>query len=299
MKEVVVLGKAEEGNYTVFKNHDEELVNKIKAVKIDDDTFPYHGFIANSDTCKIDKELPNGKFQCSDEEGNVFTLDKEDIEDAKRTALLNKINNLYPVHKYFHENFGTRIRVSGTKEECDYDDLSKCGYSERRIDTYTYQGVGAKIETGHWVSIMFCYFNEEGNYVNRDYNIDIERTLKEKEPTAEEILKTIAKDIPDVEYGYDEKKDRYFADQFMYTMNDFTDLDQEDDKQDHIGFKLHKSEVRSTGKYGNRGESPVSRPKDVVAKTKADIIERIAPLVDKLFQPLPERKEKEEVWDEI
>jgi len=271
---ITVVSTIEESGRTVFKNHDEDLVSKIKAVKLDDDSFSQWRY---GKGCVIDKELSETQYLCKSPEGEFFTIDKEDYTSAREKDLLDKINSLYPVGTYWNYNFGLlkngyeRLEVYGSEETVNkcYDALGKVGCKTHRVEVSTWNGISVKADIGgKWSSIMFCWFNTDGNYVNRDYNIDVLRYLKTTPLYGSDLLKEVSDAIPDVKYTY--SKDRWFADDFAFTLIDSVD--------DGLGFRMYKSDKRHTGKYGNRGAKIFSCPKrNTEEHTKADIIERLMP----------------------
>jgi len=67
-KPITVIGKGKKDSdiegYTIFKNHDEELVAKIKAVTVSEETFEYEDiFSSESGTCRVEKEM-DGQLLC-------------------------------------------------------------------------------------------------------------------------------------------------------------------------------------------------------------------------------------------
>lgn len=283
-KEVVVVNtiKMDNGTYTVFKNHDEELVKKIKAVKLDDESFSTWKY---GEGCVVEKVMENGQLFCKNPEGKYFTYEKEDYDQRMSDRLLNKINELYPVWKYWNDNFGIigsgyeRWEVYGHEESNKkaYDALGKVGYKPHRTSVSTYMGVEVSSDVGgKWGSIMFCWFDTDGNYVNRDYNLDVLNAKKNKILYGKDLYKEVVDAIPDIEYTY--HNGRWFAQDFAYVLLDV---------EDGLGFYLYKVDRRATGKYGNRGERVFSCPKrNTEQNTKADIIKAIKPKLEIVMKHL-------------
>lgn len=282
---VVSTEEKHNGGYTVFKNHDEDLVKKIKAVKLDDDTFFTHRY---GKGCSIDKELGDNQYLCKSPDGlEFFTIKKEEYIEYRETDLLNKINTLYPVRKYWNDNFGIlkngyeRLEVYGHEQndEKAYDALGKVGCRTHRVEVSAWRGSSLSADmSGKWGSIMFCWFNTDGNYINRDHNIDVLKYLKTEPLYGKDLLKEVVDSIPNVPYIY--SKDRWFAEDFVLTLRSYPE-------DDSIGYNIDRSEIRASGKYGNRGEKAITLPKrNVEQHTKGDILERIMPTVKIVMEHL-------------
>lgn len=261
--------KDEGDGFTVFKNYNHELTEKIRAVKLDDESFTYH-----DGKCYI-HSVVGDQYLCVDKKKKFFTIEKSYYEERRQRDLLNKINNLYPVHEYFNQYFGryfgnSCIVVSGNSEG-EYDDMGKVFYSRSEINFGTDGDIylNSGYSPGH--SIMFCYFDLDGNYVNRDYNIDLTRLFNTKTTPKVKYINKITKAIP--RRTYFRSENTWFTDEFAFRL----------DKCNSNGateFLLKKELVRKDGRYGNRGTTPFKMPKDAVKVDWKDILEAILPLVE-------------------
>lgn len=283
MKNKEYLGKyVGEKDYSIWKNHNEELVQKIKAVTIDPlgktiKTFQYG-------ECEIVQYLGDNQLLIKRENGEFATIDKP--EDKEK--LLLKINKTYPVKDYFIDNFGdlTSFRehivdINGGmfNNEHNYQDS---GYV--MVGFQTYNGTKAiEFEYTKAASNCFLFFDENGNYVCRDYNINLNDyepiSLKDKsEELREEYLSMVKNNIGDLKIEYSEKQDTYYTDDFAYQINLINDgrFDNE--------IRILKYPNQGT-KYYHPRESAygIKKPKNVVEVDIEDLIKNVNENIDKLF----------------
>lgn len=297
-KEKGTTGSGASTGFTIFKNHDEELVAKIKAVTLDEKTF-VNGF---NETCTIVSEDEDGQILCinESEKKKKFFIDKEELEEYRERNLMDKINRLYPVHKHFADNFGTifgdkTLTIIGSDDEdLGYDDLGKVGYSESDFGLdVTKDSISICKKNSKWSSIMFCHFNKDGNYVNRDYNIDLARYAKAKTPLLKEVISKIEESIPDITYLYDDNK--WFSDKFVLCFEDYSkitkptkgDFDIDDDQEETIiGFELKKEVVRENGTYGNKStKKAIKIVKNAIKVDRSHIMDVLLPIIKQMDYP--------------
>jgi hypothetical protein len=272
--------------YTVFKNHDQELVRKIKAVRLPEDSFEYDG-----NTSKIETDI-DGQYICLNlVTGKRFVIDHEEYPEIIKNQLLNTINRQYPIGKYWHQNFGTMfgdsvITVKSPElEEGDvfeYNDFLSSSYNEvdfAYLLSVDEDGMSMNASPG-WSSNLYCHFDTDGNYVNRNYNLDIERLAKQKSKgiTKAKIIDKIKRNIPNVTYMY--ANDTWYTEGFAFKF-----LNNCSEDESSIGFLLEKHQSRGRGSYGDRARNAFKMPKDVIQVKRETILERILPIVDKFGLP--------------
>ena len=298
-KPITVIGQGEKGTdikgYTIFKNHDEELVAKIKAVTIPEDTFEYDGFDYPEchGTCKIEQEL-DGQLMCVGPNKKRFFIDPKEYKEMREEELLKKINTLYPVYKYFNENFGevigdTKIMLfDKSKNKVDlfnrYDEQIAI-MSELEIDDEDPLSISYQEKSGG--RIMFCFFDESGNYVNRDYNIDIVEMSKEKPKTHEDIINIVSKRLKCNTYQF--CNNTWFTENYalkIKTINqNYNDNEAESLVDKKIGFTMYKYKFNpSTKKYG-KSIDKIKSPKNPVTHTKEHVMEYILPIINQMNLP--------------
>jgi hypothetical protein len=309
-KPITVIGHGKKGSdiegYTIFKNHDEELVAKIKAVTISENTFEYYGFNYPEchGTCKIEQEL-DGQLMCIGPNKKRFFLDPEEYKEMRKEELLKKINTLYPVYKHFNENFGevigaTKITLfDKSKNKSDlfnrYDDQISIE-SELKINDYDEDIFSIYYSNEFGGSIMFCFFDENGNYVNRDYNVDIVGMSKEKPKTHADIIKMINKKLTCNTYQFYDNT--WYTDNYAFRIEqieeDDDDYNDNDDNSDNeaesfvykkIGFTMTRYKYNpNTKKYGKTYDK-VKKPKNPIIHTKEQVMEYILPIINQMNLP--------------
>ena len=282
-KNSLVVLKKEDG-YTTFKNHDEDLVAKIKAVTLEEESFQNW----NDDKCTIDKSLSDTQYLCKVSGGEFFTLNKERYKEGRKEELINKINNLYPVHRHWESNFGSisdgydRIGVIGS-DDGKHDDLQKVSQVNREVSVSDYYGIEVLADMdGVWSQIMFCHFDVDGNYSNRDYNIDIELSMKGEKKDSSDLMKEVLAAIPDVEYQY--AKDKWFSEDFAFQIE--WSGKNEDGK---YGFELVRYDRVSefSDRYTSDGYGrSINKLKRTEPKTRQDILDRIKDALDPVCEYL-------------
>ncbi len=269
--------------YTVFKNHNEELVAKIKELA----KTPFDGTVDGGweEKGKIDSELGE-QYLCKTNAGRYFLIDKSELEEQKKRFILNLINKTYPVGKYFNENFGyifgtSHIVVNSPEsneesdnDESDYDSLGEVNFSETELDIYDLDGNITLQSAGKWGSFMFMHFDEEGNYVNRDYNLNLVVMSQEKPKTLDQAIRAFTKVIP---AGNCMRKDNiWYMETCALEVSVFTN----DDEQFTISLRNHP--IKANGTYASRGTKPFKIPKDAVeSKGRPEIMEIITPALQK------------------
>jgi hypothetical protein len=279
---VIGKGKGDESEYTIFRNNNKELVEKIKAVTIPEDVFEDW----DGEKYKIESTTSDGQYLCKTLKGKTILVDKKSHNECRKNEKLNKINNLYPVSKYFNENFGyyfgDKIIIVGGNSKGGYNDLGKVNVAT--LDFYNNFSEDGSIYVSscfksRMVGFHFCHFNEEGNYVNRDYNLDLKRLLKYPAPiTQQELIEKVSAAIPDLPYMYCEKKNIWFTDSFAYTLKITFD-----EKDEYFGFSIEKIPVKENGKFGKQYVNQFSMPKrGLLESSKNEIVERILPVINKL-----------------
>ncbi len=297
-KPITVLGKGSEDSdiegYTIFKNHDEELVKKIKSVKLSEDSFEYEGFMNGIfGTCKIEKEI-DGQLQCIGPKNKRFFLDPEEYKEIRERELLNKINRLYPVSDYFNDNFGnvigeTKIKVITLDKEANYNALDKVMAieSELEISDYNENIFSVSFSEGRGGSIMFCHFDINGNYVNRDYNVDIVEMSKTKPTTKKQILNKAQKYINNPTYTYFDNT--WYCEDYAMRINIIDESEQEREENSFVdgsvGFSIQKYPYNSNSKKYGKSYDKVKKPKEGIIHTKKDILEQIQPIINKMNLP--------------
>lgn len=309
-KHPLVIGESKTNSgYTVFKNTDEELVKKIKALNVPSDTWIENGFMTGAKgKCRVDKKLSDTQFLCVDEHGHYFVKDADSFEDTNREELLNKINTEFNVADYLNKNLNLyshsgheKISFEHYKEYFkrfpDYEeniervDFMMSGYdSHGRINSkfsgvalYTFESIVLVEGDNLSSSSMFCYFNEDGNIENRDYNFDIKKFLNNKPKTKEDLIQEIIDEIPDVEYKFYGNK--WYANNFAFVLDEEAKGQEFDEHryEGNIVFKITKLHHKSGDNYASRYSGVKARiPKQFEVVGREHILNKILPLVNEM-----------------
>lgn len=198
--------------YTIFKNTDKALVKAIKSVSLTDKEKAYTEFGGHGQ-CKIVQRLDNKdqvEYLVFAEKAKMHFVKHVDSEEEMHgDKLLYKINKEYPVGKYFREHFGlldngnstiygiqsmlnnntnlgsnydpTSVSLAGLMQDefSYYKGEHKLYSNDITVPYYSYRSMMSH-------GSVSCYFDLDGNFVNRDYNFNmgkykpVEKSSKEK-----------------------------------------------------------------------------------------------------------------------
>lgn len=270
---VVKLGEFDfEYEYTIYKNHDEELVKKIKALKKPDTFYLWN----KSGKFKVNKALNDKQTLCINvqegglDEGGIQyeIIDSADIPELLRESFLLLINKTYPVQDNFLTNFGdvytsrgkiveVRCGFFGDNQPDNYKDVSVRYHNweaDKGSDAYVYE------ESHEGASNGFIFFNEDGNYVVRDYNQDLLELnrhnvdIPDREKEVEKFLSFFDK-YETLEHL--EGSTKWFTDEVCLHLWD------EDEENWGLKIEVEIVEKRNGNRYFNSGNSyrKVIKPK--------------------------------------
>lgn len=313
MNHPLVLGRcsknSDEGEgYTIFKNTNEEMVKKIKAVTVPQDTWiEKDGFMTGGakGVSRVEKKLNDTQFLCVDEHGHYFIKKADTFEESSNTDLLQKINEEFDAAEILTESLGELytdngygvVKFMGFKEYLkekwdDYADNKKKIEDMHR--PYGSMGriysteIGAYLDTYGGIilsegeiggSSMFCHINKDGNVVNRDYNYDIKWPLQSKKKTREDLIQEILDEIP--EGKYEHYGNKWFGDKFCFVMQQVEE-GEENDRKGVILFNLTKIDHQGNGRYKNWRSGSVKKPKSAKPSSRDHLLAEILPFVNKL-----------------
>jgi len=310
-KNPLVLGScsrdSDEGTgFTIYKNTNEDIVNKIKSIEISTDTFTEWG---KKGECKIQNDLGNGQFLCVDEDGKNFVKDADSFESTNRTKLLDEINDKYNVAELMNEALGPLYINSGygrvifEKYDTYYkrifpdfeehkEELKSRMYKHGEMGRINSSEIGVHLNTWRGITLtegeiggssMFCHLNEDGNFVNRDYNYDITPYLDNKLKTRKDLIEEIIDNIPDVKYkNYGNK---YFSNKFAFIIDKVEEGDESEadgGKEAKTILSIRKLDHSSGDNYGDSSSGRVKKPKKVVDVNRKHILSKILPLVNEI-----------------
>lgn len=274
---VVKLGNYEfEHEYSIYKNHDAELVEKIKSIPKTDTFFLWD----KSGKFKVDKVLNNTQSMCinvqegGEDEGGIQyeIIDSKDIPEMLRESHLAKINKTYPVYEHFINNFGEVQTMRGKiievskdlmvqfDRESEYQDVSVRSHewSISTYDGYTYK------ESKEGYSNGFIFFNKEGDYVVRDYNQNLLECIEHKIPivTKDETIEKFLSEFDKYEsFEHLEGSNKWFTEDWCLHLHE------QDKERRAWGLELQVEKVERRNKhtniYFNPGDSyrKIKKPK--------------------------------------
>ena len=219
---------------------------------------------------------------CLDGKGKYFIASNAQIDDCLKENLLVEINKKFNVADALNESIGTlyskdglshinfclRIYSDMPADRIYYDDFGRIFTKVSGFILSNYKGICLSENCERLGSAMFCYLNEDGNIINRDYNFDITKHLDYKQVTKKEMIENIIKEIPDVPYKNYGKK--WFSETHAFFLT----------YGDNIIFRLLNAPV----KYGRKNEPsfngtkiPKKGTKDV---SREHILQEILPLIN-------------------
>lgn len=234
------IGTSENGGYSIFENPDKELVEKIKQVTLDEDVDLVHDgangvFRAKKTLFKVNSKLSETQLLCQyiGEFDNYFILDIDKFEELKINLLKDKINTLYPPakHAYFIDLVYNYKGQSNTRFELKKltDFLNTHSYS-----IWVYEIRGTMYSESSWNKYVsykrsngghtfFCYFDFNGNYNVRDYNLNFNNINQENISSDEEIIENCIESLFSIEKPTELEYfgSNWYTENFMYSLVDY------------------------------------------------------------------------------
>jgi hypothetical protein len=272
-EKVEKLGNYEfEKEYSIYKNHDTELVDKIKSMPETDSFFLWN----RGGKFKVDKVLNDTQTMCinvregGEDEGGVQyeVIDSKEIPEMLREAHLVNINKTYPVYDHFINNFGeidtnrgkiievSKDLMTQFNRESEYQDVSVRSHtwSVSTWRGYTYE------ESKEGYSNGFIFFDKEGNYVVRDYNQNLLECAKSKPRSRDETIERFLSQFDKYEsFEHAEGSNKWFTEEWCLHFHE------QEDKDWGLKLEVEKVERRNqhTQVYFNQGDSyrKVTKPK--------------------------------------
>lgn len=212
--------------YSVFENTDKELVAKIKAVTVVEDENIIHDMFQGE--CEVINRISDSEILVKNKHGKHVIIKPL----SSKEKLLTEINKQFYVGDYFTKNFGTIAYdghiILGIKDVMpknpyrteSYDEVSVASRYHERIDISAYNGFEFEYFKGY--GSISCFFDENGNYVNRDYNLDLKifkpcDPIEYKKNKIDEFIDQVSGSVPNELY-FDEDKEVWFSKSFAYKL---------------------------------------------------------------------------------
>ncbi len=258
--------------YSIFENTNEELRTKIKNFKIDKSKVTL-GWPER--TWNV-SELEGEEYKCTDGK-NVQFFPIAKVEKAWEDMHQYSLNQEYPPYKYFKSCFG---KLSSTfKDERHYslkkidlkeDEQHSIGKGELdptkvefywSFDRYSvyesndYIEIEATIQRG---SSLNLFFNNDGNFVNRDYNENlIDYKIKDVPPST--VLDQLKKMLNNIEGNIEECKGKFYTNKFCYVP--YCYYDEADPNTIKLGFDKIPAEDKEGMSYKAYRVPRIKKPK--------------------------------------
>jgi hypothetical protein len=181
-------GEVVKNAYSVYENPNEELKEKIRNFTID--------------KTRVEVGFPPQEWEIVEYEGeevkckqgkNIHYFKKNEIEEALKDKFDYELNKTFLAYKHFRETYGIISQVNKYKDElysftvldlqgpinlfrdnAEFNTLSVEHYGPFcQFDIKRYEGFIVEESNGYYKS-MNLYFDSEGNFVNRNYNEDLD-----------------------------------------------------------------------------------------------------------------------------
>ena len=293
IKRVLPEGSTYNNYYTTYRNPNAKLRKEIASFKLPENTVTL-GWPEK--TWKI-LEYENREVKCqSGRNINYFTV--EEVREALDSNLTYERNQKYQPHKYFKQHFGIISKVYKDKksihiEKWDMVDALNTGalvgayqpldpttvefYGNHYRVELTWYDDNIKLKASKHGSSLNMWFDENGDYVNRDYNenlnefknedVDLKQVL---DHWHKNLIKTYGREIEHLNGKY------YFKDECLVPY-----VYDNDDSDPEFGIEIYKSEDKGKT-YKKWRSKAIKKPK----KTEWVNIEH---LWNKLMEIMPKQ----------
>lgn len=255
---------------TIYKNIDLDLKKEIANFTCDLNTIPM-GFPVEDWTIG---EKDGNEYKCINGK-NVKYFPIEEVEECRTLHLETMLNKKYLAYKYFKDTYGiihsysknNKLLILDLTDTIKFDGINY-ELNTMSVNSYyhlfnygisTYMGIYIKPEV-RGIN-MSLYFTPEGDFINRDYNINLSDFTQEYgEPAVifDDFKNLIFKEIGEKTLEY--KNGKYFTNDVCYTLAD----------TDDIGIRFHKR-IRDDHYQYRSGSKIIKKPKKTEIRTKDDL----------------------------
>ena len=284
--------KENEGNYTVYKNPNEKLKPEIASYK--PETAQFVTYFPPATWVIGEKE--GDEYRCTSGK-NVQYFPVSQVEENLKRSTEEARNKKYQAFNYFKDCFGTVSylqeyegrpwclsvlditegiamgSVVGMGTEIDTTSVNFYN-TEFRYQKETYQALGIKIDA---VGTTMClYFTEEGDFINRDYNVDLsayENRVITPSIILDEVKQLIKEDLGNLNIETDGKK--FYTSKKCYIPYV---------KSSGIGFTVIPARSNGTSYQLYSGETIHKKPAD--SKLKPATVEDMLSIFDNVENPV-------------
>ena len=272
MKEFIVNKELEKG-YTCFLNPDKELKDKIANIEYNPNVINIQRGFRTEECIVLEKIEEEYKCQVNKD---IIYLPASEV-DKYRVQTNNALRNkLFTTDEYFtktfgviHKHFNDGLTILDIKPtEAPNPGPFNNGNTNVKFffSAYEYKLESSKwddlsISFGKYMRLMNLYFDEDGDFVNRDYNMDIQNFSQNKiNPSIMlDRLKEECYQLKDIKYS--SKTQSYYTDEYMFTPF------REENK---VG--LYRTPAREKGGYQKYiGDTIYKRPTKLVSVSPEDV----------------------------
>lgn len=277
-----------DNTYSTYRNPDEALRKEIQDFKIDE--------------TKITLGWPEKDWTIVAYEGdevkcksgkNIHYFPLEEVKKAQKENHQYQLNQKYQAYKYFKQHFGivselyrdkeyggvhlTRIDIqSGLSTgslvgiERDLNPMNVEFYGDEHEYDFRCYGDEIELEVNPYRGTsMNLYFNKDGDYVNRDYNVDLNK-YKQNDISPDVVLKAFEEKILSLgtlQYSHG----KYFSRKFCYIP--FAYSDENGGRDIKCGVELIPAQDEIT--YKKYRTPAIKLPKKPEKKTGKDLLEHL------------------------
>ncbi|MEY3501714.1 MAG: hypothetical protein RL308_3387, partial [Bacteroidota bacterium] len=275
--DIEILGESPtQSGYTVYRNNDKEMVEKIKNIKLSDGVFS--GYILGTfyKNAKLHQVLNDTQNLYVDENNKYVIANESIIFKLREQDLLKEINSRFSVADALNYTFDNLLNRQGFKycfyqrEGVEYNSMCAVYTDTNGYEIFgdnDYIAITEKDSSGS----MFAYLNIDGNIENRDYNLNITKLLENKVSTnKQQFFNDLISRIPIGNYkNYGNK---YFKDGVAYVL-DFEPY------RSLFQINICKGD---NGKYRNSYLKSFTAPKKLIDVTEKDMIFKILSFLNPL-----------------
>jgi len=257
--------------YLICENSDKELVEKIKL-------FNTNKLLRHNNEYVVESEINENEYLCKYIKDDAhFIINKTILEEDKKESHLYYLNEEFKISDYYLKNFNViksgnyifhnivPIEMFGRKIN-----FYKSGVNPTLLnENYYIQHYKNNIKFTHILShnSFYIYFNEEGDYVIRNYNIPyIDGEYKSLENTKEEFFQSIL-EFGNLEYC----NDIWYNDYYAIFVNDHYERNQLY-SECKIEVEVINKRKNAKGYQNYKGEDIIHKPKNTTLVTSEHLL---------------------------
>jgi hypothetical protein len=280
------LDESYKDTYSIYKNPNEDLKKAIQNFKSDETTVEMDW---PPQIWKIDA-YEGDEVKCSYKK-NVKYFPIEEVKEALEEQHLSKLNEQFPPEKYFKECFGVITSTYSDKDSYTLhrlDLVAGAGLLGGKIDNATsvnWYGnqdtfeiwsqedeikFEARVEGG---STMNLYFNTDGDFVNRDYNENLDE-FKNKDIHPSIALEHFKKMLfLKIKGRLQHHNGKFYTNKFCYIP--FCYKEEDDPNKIEFGVEIIPARDKEGMSFKAYGQPAIKRPKNTESKTVEDLYTHI------------------------